>query len=360
MAEDQDPDSKTEDPTGKRLSEARDKGQVAKSQEMPHLFMLGAALVLVMGVLPWSFHRIQAVLEPFVERPETMPVDRAGLGHLLVALLLEVGLSMSVPLVILVIAAFLASFLQVGFIFSTERLFNFDLNRFNPVENLLNKFKGRNLVDFAKSLMKLAVVSVIVLPALFPLGGAVEHFIGMSLMGLVGETKTQAAGLIFRVMIALGLLAGGDWWYQRWKFNQDMRMTKQEVKDEHKQSEGDPLIKGKIRQLRMQRARSRMMENVPKADVVVTNPTHYAIALKYDPASMGAPMVIAKGVDFIAARIREMAEEHGIPLVPNPPLARALYASAEVDQEIPAEHYKAVAQVISYVFKLKKKTFPKR
>ncbi|WP_044563940.1 flagellar biosynthesis protein FlhB, partial [Azospirillum sp. B4] len=288
------------------------------------------------------------------------PMDRAGLGHLLTALLSEVAVAMSVPFAVLVIAAFLASVLQVGIVFSTERLFSFDLNRFNPVTNLLNKFKVANLIEFAKSVIKVVVVSAIVLPGLIPLGHAVDHFIAMPLMGLVNETKHQAIGLIIRVMVALALLAGADWWYQRWKFMRDLRMTKQEVKDEHKQSEGDPLIKGKIRALRIQRARSRMMDNVPKADVVVTNPTHYAIALKYDPISMTAPMVVAKGVDFVAARIRELAEEHGIPLVPNPPLARALYASAEVDEEIPAEHYKAVAQVISYVFKLKKKTFPKR
>ncbi|MEE3625288.1 flagellar biosynthesis protein FlhB [Nitrospirillum sp. BR 11752] len=360
MSEDQDPDSKTEEPTGKRLTDARSKGNIPKSQEVPHLFMLGAILVMVVSVLPWTFGRIHTVLIPFIERPETLPVDRGGLGHLLTELLGQVAVAMSVPFALLVIAAVLGSFLQVGFVFSFERVLSFDLNRFNIVSNLLNKFKVANLLEFAKSLIKLVVVSVVVLPGLFPLAHSVDHFIGMPLMGLVNETKSQAVGLIFRVLIALGLLAGADWWYQRWKFMRDMRMTKQEVKDEHKQTEGDPLIKGKIRALRMQRARNRMMENVPKADVVVTNPTHYAIALKYDPLSMGAPMVVAKGVDFIAARIRELAEEHGIPLVPNPPLARALYASAEVDEEIPAEHYKAVAQVISYVFKLKKKTFPKR
>lgn len=355
MAEGDDKDSKTEDASGKRLQEARSKGQVPKTPEMPHLFAMAMAWVLVVAVLPWVFDAVRQALIPFIERPETMPTDRAGLGHLLTAVLIAVGQVMVVPLVLLVLAGILASVVQVGFLFSTENLFQLNLNRFNPLTNLQNRFTSKGLVEFAKSLAKLLVVSAVVMPALFPLVGAVDHFINLPLMALVAETKDLAASLIFRVILVLAALAGGDYFYQRWRFAQDMKMTKQEVKDEHKQSEGDPLIKGKLRQLRMQRARSRMMDKVPKADVVVTNPTHYAIALKYDPTVMSAPVVVAKGMDFIAQRIREIAEEHDIPLVENPPLARALYATAELDEPIPTDHYKAVAQVISYVLKMRKK-----
>ena len=159
--------------------------------------------------------------------------------------------------------------------------------------------------------------------------------------------------LIFTVVIAIFVLAVADYLYQRYTYLKKLRMTKQELKDEYKQVEGDPLVKSRIRQVRMERARHRMMENVPKADVVVVNPTHYAVAMEYKMEEMDAPVVVAKGVDFLALRIREIAEEHEIPIVENPPLARALFASVEVDQAIPPEHFKAVAEVIGYVMQLK-------
>lgn len=360
MAEGDDQESKTEDASGRRLQEARSRGQVPKTQEMPHLFALAAVWVLVVSVLPWSFGGMVDVLTPFIERPESMATDRAAIGHLLVAMVLAVGPYLVVPLVLLIFAGVMASVVQVGFLFSTETLFQFNLDRFNPITNLRNRFNAKGLVEFAKSLVKLLVVSAVVMPALFPLVGSVDHFINLPLLSLVAETQHLAAGLVFRTVLVLAALAGGDYAYQRWKFAQDMKMTKQEVKDEHKQSEGDPQIKGKLRQLRMQRARNRMMEKVPKADVVVTNPTHYAVALQYNAGSMSAPVVLAKGMDFIALRIREIAQENDIPLVENPPLARALYATAELDQPIPTEHYKAVAQVISYVLKLRKQRGGKR
>ena len=358
MSDDQDPDSKTEDPSGRKLDEARSKGQVSKSQEFNHVFMLGSVLVLVLLLLPSSFATINAVLRPFIERPHDFAMDGGALGAVLVELLVEVGLAMLFPLALLMVAAVLASIVQVGWLFSTEQVFSFNLERFNIVANFLNKFKGRNLVEFLKSVAKVAIVCAVLTPLMMPMLGAVEHFIGMPLALVVLETRDLSAQIIFAVLIVMAVLAGVDWWYQRFQFMKNMRMTKQEVKDEYKQAEGDPLIKNKIRQLRIQRAQSRMMENVPKADVVVTNPTHYAVALKYDQLTMGAPTVVAKGVDFMAQRIREIAIENGVPIIPNPPLARALYAAAEVNEEIPEEHYKAVAQIISYVFKLKRKPMP--
>ncbi|QJE72988.1 flagellar biosynthesis protein FlhB [Aerophototrophica crusticola] len=358
MAEDQDEDSKTEDPTGKKLADARSRGQVPKTQEMNHLMVLGAGLVLVIGILPWSFGHLSGSLVPFIERPHQFATDLAGVGRVLSELALDIFIAMIVPLLVLAVAVVAGNLLQVGWLFSTESVFSFDLNKLNPLAALGQKFSMRNLVEFLKSLAKLLVVGVVVTWLLAPLWGSVDHFIAMSLPDLIQETKEIAGKLIFAVLIVLSLLAGADYMYQRFEFMKQMRMTKQEVKDEFKQSEGDPLIKGKIRQLRMERARNRMMANVPTADVVVTNPTHFAVALKYDGTTMSAPKVVAKGVDNLAFRIREVAEEHDIPIVENPPLARALYATAEVDEEIPADHYKAVAQVISYVFKLKRKTIP--
>ncbi|MQP64826.1 flagellar biosynthesis protein FlhB [Niveispirillum sp. SYP-B3756] len=358
MAEDQDDDSKTEEPSSKRLADAREKGQVPKSQEFSHLFVLGASLGLILLILPWSFRRIDASLLPFIEQPHAIPMDGGTLELILRDLAMSVVGALAVPLLLLLVAGVLASVVQVGFLVTTEKFLKFDFSRLNPLTALGQKFSMKNLVEFLKALAKLVIVGIVVFVMLRPLWHSVDHFIAMSMIDIVRETQSLAARIIFAVLLVLLVLGGADYLYQRYTFMQQMRMTKQEVKDEFKQAEGDPLIKGKIRQLRMERARNRMMGNIPTADVVVTNPTHYAVALKYDPAAMGAPTVVAKGVDHLAMRIRELAEEHGVPLIANPALARALYATAEVNEEIPADHYKAVAQIISYVFKMKRKPLP--
>lgn len=355
MADDKDEDSKTEEPTGKRLQDARDKGQVPKSQEFNHLFVLSAALVLILLVLPWSFGRITLSITPFIEQPHAILMDGGALEIVLVDLAISVLVSMLVPLLILLVAGIMASVVQVGFLVTTEKVFKFDLSRLNPLSALKQKFSMKNLVEFLKSLAKLIIVGIVVYFMLRPLWHSVDHFIAMAMIDIVAETQILAAKVIFAVLLVLLMLAGADYVFQRYTFMKQMRMTKQEIKDEFKQAEGDPLIKGKIRQLRMERARNNMMGNIPSADVVVTNPTHYAVALKYDQASMGAPTVVAKGVDHLAQRIREVAEENDVPLIANPALARALYASAEVNEEIPPDHYKAVAEIISYVFKMKRR-----
>lgn len=359
MAEDQDDDSKTEEPTGKRLQDAREKGQVPKSQEITHLFVLGTSLVLILMILPWSFGRISVSLLPFIEQPHAIQVEGGALESVFSDLITSVAISMAVPLILLMVAAVLASVVQVGFLITTEKVFSFDLSRLNPLSALKQKFSVKNLVEFLKSLAKLVIVAIVVYVMLRPLWNSVDHFIAMSIIDIVKETQRLSARIIFAVLLVLIVLGGADYLYQRFSFMKQMRMTKQEIKEEFKQAEGDPLIKAKIRQLRVERARNRMMGNIPTADVVVTNPTHYAVALKYDPAIMGAPTVVAKGVDHLAQRIREIAEEHDVPLIANPALARALYASAEVNEEIPADHYKAVAEIISYVFKMKRKPIPR-
>jgi flagellar biosynthetic protein FlhB len=188
-----------------------------------------------------------------------------------------------------------------------------------------------------------------------PMVYGIEHYAGLPMAQVMAEAQDLTVRMLIRVTGVLTLIAGADYLYQRFSYFKSLRMTKQEVKEEFKQSEGDPTIKGKQRQIRFQRARRRIAAMVPKADVVVTNPTHFAVAMQYDPKAMQAPKVVAKGADVLAHRIREIAREHDIPIVENPPLARALYAAVEEDQEIPSEHYRAVAEVISYVFKLKGK-----
>lgn len=358
MSEDQDPDSKTEEPSEKKLRDAREKGQVAKSQEVGHVFMIGTSLALIALMLPWGMGRIGNSLMPFLEHPERLPTDAAAIGRLLLGIMAEVAITLAIPFFLLTVAAVLATVVQIGFLVSPERVFKLDLNKLNPLKQLKHKFSAQNLVEFLKSNIKLVIVGVVVTVLLLPLWNSMEHLLALPLQSVVTKTIDYAVRIMFAVLLVIVFLAGLDFFYQRFEFTKKMRMTKQELKEEYKQTEGDPMIKARIRQLRMQRARSRMMANVPRADVVVTNPTHFAVALAYDPKSNTAPVVLAKGADLIAAKIREIAEENRIPLVSNPPLARALYATAEIDEEIPTEHYQAVAQIISYVYKLKRKPLP--
>ncbi|MFM2044783.1 MAG: flagellar biosynthesis protein FlhB, partial [Pseudomonadota bacterium] len=273
MSEDQDEASKTEDPTAKRLADAREKGQVPKSQEFNHLFMFGMALMLILLVLPWSFGRMTQGLVPFLERPHSFPTDAGNMGLLLEDVLFDTLFGLSVPLFLLFIAGILASVVQVGWLTSTENFLKFKLNRIDPLTNLKQKVSLKNLVEFLKSLLKLVVVGVVIFVLLVPIWDGVEHFISVPIQTLVMETKALAAKIIFAVVLVLLVLALADYGYQRFEFMKQMRMSKQEIKDEFKQTEGDPLIKGKIRQLRMERSRNRMMAAVPEADVVVTNPT---------------------------------------------------------------------------------------
>jgi flagellar biosynthetic protein FlhB len=216
-------------------------------------------------------------------------------------------------------------------------------------------FGMKSIVEFGKGLLKLAIVGAIALMVVWPEFSGLEQLPSYSMPDLLHFTGHVAGKLMIATLSIVTLIAAADLFYQRFSHMKSMRMSKQEVRDEHKQSDGDPMIKGRLRQLRMERSRKRMMAAVPKATVIVTNPTHYSIALKYEHGSMEAPILVAKGVDEVAFRIRELAKKHDIPIVENPPLARALFASVEIDRPIPAEHYKAVAEIIGYVMKLKRR-----
>jgi flagellar biosynthetic protein FlhB len=290
---------------------------------------------------------------PFIEAPDMVPTD---IGHLttmgwkLLGLVLIAG---AAPLVIALFAAFGAGYLQFGLILSSESLMP-SLEKISPLAGLKRIFSLRSFADFIKGLIKLAVVGGIVYAVITPSVGDLHKLIGMEIVQLLGVIVELLNRLLFTVFAAMVVITALDVFYQRWEHIKGLRMSRQEIKDEMRESEGDPMVKGRLRQLRMERARKRMMAEVPKADVVVTNPTHYAVALRYDP-QMSSPKVVAKGVDKVAQKIREIAKEHDVPVVENPPLARGLYAAVEVDQEITPEFYKAVAEVIGYIYRLKRK-----
>jgi flagellar biosynthesis protein FlhB len=354
MAEEQDDSQKTEDPTSRRLDEARNRGQVANSREVNNLLMLGVFSLSILLFGGAAAGAIYKAAMPFIESPDLVPADfehLVALGWKLLGVLLVAG---AVPLVLAVIAAVGAGYLQFGLVLSADGITP-KLDKISPLAGLKRMFSMRSLAEFVRGLLKLAVVGSVAMFLILPEVAHLNKLIGMEMIQLLGETKALLAKLLIGVVSIVAAIAAIDVIYQRLQHLREMRMSRQEIKDEFKETEGDPLVKGRLRQLRMERTRRRMMAQVPQSDVVVTNPTHYAVALKYDPGSMGAPKMMAKGVDQVAAKIREIAKEHGIPIVENPPLARGLFAAVDVDQEVTPEFYKAVAEVISYIFKLKRR-----
>jgi flagellar biosynthetic protein FlhB len=357
MADNWDEGQKTEDASQRKLQRARDEGRVAQSREINTWFMLGASGALVLFVAPSLARTLVLALSAFVEPQRFLVADGVAWSAVL-AILSRVAAALAVPLGVLMAAAIAGTLVQTGFIFTTERL-RFDFSHISPFGGLKRLLSLRSVVELIKSVAKIAVVGTVVAVMLRGEVGRLSGIASLTPEQTLAEIEHLVLRLFLGVLAVLSVLAGADYFYQRLQHLRSLRMTKREVRDEMKQSEGDPAVKGRLRQIRMDRARRRMMAAVPGASVVITNPTHYAVALKYEMGAAGAPTVVAKGADLVALRIREVAEENGVPLVENPPLARALHASVDLDQEIPAEHYKAVAEIIGYVFRLKGKIKPR-
>ena len=343
---------KTEDPTAKRLQEAREKGQVPLSREVNNWIMLFFATVLIVNFGDSFMGSLQQNLKAYLEQAHMLPADIAGIGSVLGNAFWDILRLMTLPLLTLMTAAFIGPFVQVGPLWALKAI-KPDFSKISPVKGFGRLFSLRSLVEFAKGIFKISVVGLIGTIILYPFFNGVEHLIGSEISVVMDEMQGLFTSMMIGILIVLLIIAAVDLVYQRMQNMKQLRMTKQEVKDEYKQSEGDPHVKGRLRQLRVERARQRMMQAVPQADVVITNPTHYSIALKYDPDEMEAPLCVAKGVDEVALRIREVAKEHDVLLYENVPLARALFDTVEIDETIPATHYKAVAEVISYVFKMR-------
>jgi flagellar biosynthesis protein FlhB len=354
MSDGEQPDEtqKTEDPTPKKLEEARKKGQVAISREVNNWVMLLAATILIATLSVPVFGGLNKILMTYISHAHDFSSVPGGLGLLLGEGFQRVFMVMALPMLILMMAAFLAPFVQVGPIFAPD-VIKPDTSKISPVKGFERLFSKRSLMEFVKGLLKIAIISAVGFIIMYPYFGRIDHMVGLPIPLLMVEMKTLVVRLMIGILMALLVIAVMDLVYQRYEHNKKMRMTKQELKDEYKQSEGDPHVKAKLRQLRTERARRRMMQAVPRADVVITNPTHYSIALEYKPEIMEAPVCVAKGLDNVALKIREIAKENNIVLYENPPLARTLYDVVELDEMIPAEQYKAVAEVISFVFKTK-------
>ena len=356
MADD-DASQKTEEPTPKRLDDARSKGDVASSREVSSWFMLLGALVVVALMAPRLALSIQGQLTLFFARAHDIPVNIETIPVIVAHMGLTMGRILVMPAIVVVVAAILSGIVQHGLLFSPERL-KPDLAKLSPIKGLQRLFSLKSVTELIKGVLKISVVGaialVLVLPIMQRLTLVPSTEIGDSLV-LIHRLIVRILGGVVAVLTAIALL---DLAYQRFEHTKKLRMSRSEVKDEMRQSEGDPHVKARLRAIRMERARQRMMQAVPEASVVITNPTHFAIALKYDAETMPAPLVVAKGVDAVALRIRETATAHDVPVVENPPLARALYDSVELDREIPTEHYKAVAEIIAFVLGIGGKRMP--
>jgi flagellar biosynthetic protein FlhB len=357
MADNRDDGQKTEDASQRKLQLARDEGRVAQSREINTWFALATSGVLLLFIAPSLARTVALALASFVEPQRFIGSDGVAWGAV-GAILARVAAAVALPLSALMAAGIAGTLVQTGFVFATQRL-RFDFSHLSPISGLARLFSLRSLVEVTKSFAKVVVVGVVVTLMLRGEVNRLSLIAALTPEQTIAEIEHLVVRLLLGVLAVLSLLAGADYAYQRLQHLRSLRMSKREVKDEMKQAEGDPAIKARLRQIRMDRARRRMMAAVPGASVVITNPTHFAVALKYEMGEAGAPTVVAKGADLVALRIREIAEENGIPVVENPPLARALHAGVELDQEIPAEHYKAVAEIIGYVFRLKGKIKPR-
>jgi flagellar biosynthetic protein FlhB len=352
MADERDDAERSEDPTQKKLDDALERGDVAKSQEVNTWFVLAGALLALYAFAGPASSGLRVTLGGLLSNAHTVAVDSGGLLGLVQRLGAETLAALAIPFLVLALAAVAGNMIQHRLVWTGEML-KPKLNRISPGAGAKRLFSKQALVNFAKGLIKIAMLGALMVWVIWPDRQRIEALVATDPSAVLPLVLTLSLKLLAAVAAALAFVAALDFLYQYKTWFDRQKMSVRELKEEFKQSEGDPHVKGRIRQLRQHRMRKRMMAAVPKATVIVTNPTHYAIALQYEPG-MNAPVCLAKGVDALALKIREVARAHRIPVVENPPLARALHATVEIDQEIPAEHYKAVAEVIGYIMRLRR------
>ncbi|MFZ3005276.1 MAG: flagellar biosynthesis protein FlhB [Phenylobacterium sp.] len=355
MADDSDPESKTEEPTAGKLSKAREQGDVPKTPDLPTLAAFAAAASVIAFAGGSMCRDLAVALMPFIAHPDSISVEGGGSQDVLLYVM-----KAGAPLILGVmfaaaIAGAAGNLVQTGLMFTPSKVFKFDYKKISPTAGLKRMFGPDALMQFLKSLVKIGLVGWIGYLVVKPHMAEFTQLSAMDPMSILPFAAKLIRNLAFSIAGFLLLIAGLDWFWQKQRFMKRQRMSKEDLKEEYKQTEGDPHIKGKQKQLRMVRARQRMMQNVPNATVVVMNPTHYAVALKYEAGGEGAPQCVAKGMDAIALRIRKVAEDAGVPVIVDPPLARALFASVEIEEFIPQKHYEAVAKIIGFILQSEKR-----
>lgn len=348
-----DREDQTEDPTLRRLEQAIERGDTARSPEVGTWFVLAGGTLALMTMSGDSASTLTSSLRGMLGNLHRFPTDAAGLQSVATHAILVAMAAMAFPFVVLLLSGLAGSMIQHRPIFTLDPLAP-QLARISPLSGFKRIFGKEAVVQLIKGLVKLGAVGTAMAYVLWPERGRLESLVILDVAHLLPATRDEAIKLMGAVLAIYAFLAGGDYVYQRISWYNRQKMTKREIKEEYKETEGNPEIKAKLRQLRAQASRRRMMAKVPKATVVVMNPTHYAVALQYE-SGMAAPVCVAKGLDAVALRIRAVAEENSVPVVENAPLARALYKAVDLDQDIPVEHYKAVAEVIGYVMRLRRR-----
>lgn len=346
--QEEDKDSKTEEASSKKLEDARIEGDVPFSQEVGNLFILLVGGVFIWLLLKPATEKMGKSLSALIENSGNMSVSIGSLQYLMSTLFQSTLSAFGLTILLFLIMALCATFVQVGFIYSPKRIMpkwsNLSIKKgFDKI------FSTTSLFEFFKSVLNMLVLSLIAIVLFWFYHPQHSWMMQTHPDKTLEKASNFLAMIIFTLVGTFSILVALDVLWTRRKFFERMRMSLRDVKDEYKELEGNPEVQGKIKALRQQRARSRMMKNVPDAAVIITNPTHYSVALKYNMETMSAPLVVAKGQDLVALKIREIARAHNIPLYENPPLARVLFANVDIDEEIPPEHYKAVAEIIRFV-----------
>jgi len=351
---DDDKESKTEEPSQKKMDEALERGQVISSKEVTNACILLVLTVMIAWILPVVFKYTAMNLRLVIEHSGEILLDQGQIWNVTRSVTGKALLSLSPLFIMVIIAVIFSTFLQQGqIIFSPDPL-EPKLSKISIFEGVKRIFAMRNFIEFIKNITKVFLVGLFLYLIIHSDIQELRMYQDMGIGMILLQFHTIINHIMICITITSIVLALVDYSYQRYEYYQSLRMTKHELKEEHKQAEGDPLIKKRIRELRNERAKLNLNITVPTADVIITNPTHYAIGLKYN-TSMHAPMVIVKGADLIALKIREIAEKNDIPIMEDPPLARVLYSNVDVSEYIPTEHYEAVAKIIGYIYSLKSK-----
>ncbi len=353
--EDQDDSQKTEEPTQKRIDDAVRKGSVPSSREVTSFLLILVLAFTIIWLMPFLMKHTMIKIRHYITDPHLIYIDSQSMMPLAWNIVLDMLSVMIIPAFLVMVVIIFSSVLQHGLVFSSDSIMP-NLERISIFKGIKRLFSTRSIVELIKGIIKIIIVGVIAFIAVYPEINQTQKLISSSVITALILLANMAKRMLIGICGALFILAVLDFLYQRFEYIKSMRMSKRDIKDEFKQTEGSPEVKAKLREIRAQRSGKRMMSDVPKSDVIITNPTHYSIALQYESEKTEAPVVVAKGKDLVALKIKEIARENQIPIVENPPLARALF---EIGQALPFEHYKAVAEVIRYVYKLKGKT-PKK
>lgn len=351
MSEEKDDSQKTEQPTAQKLEKAREKGQTALSKEISHWLFFLVMIIVIGMILPSSLVKTISILATIFEQVGVYSIEENGLISLFSMVSKEIGLSFVGILLLLMAAGVAAAIGQTQFLISFESL-KPKFDKISPIQGFKKLFGFKSWIELLKNMLKLILIAGVTIYVIWPEIHFLVSFVYMDTSGFLSQLQSLTLRFLVSIFSTLTLVTALDYGYQKFSFLKDLMMSKQEVKEEMKESEGDPHIKARMRRMRRDHVKQRVSKDVPEATVIITNPTHYSIALKYDQKTMKAPVLVAKGVDHLALKIREIAKDHHIPIIENPPVARGLYQSLEVGEEIPYEYYEVIANILRYIISL--------